>query len=322
MASLNTSIVGTAFSKRVSQNLERRRPFAIGLRSVEKGALISELTSRFRYVYSLDWSGFDASAPAFMVDDVFRMLRTHLDLDEEARDMWERFVSDFIHSRLLTPDGSIFQKHRGIPSGSAFTSLVGSVLNLLLMNYVLIRLTGAALKPDRVLIQGDDCVFASNAEYDLGKLAGYAAELGFTLSVEKSAVTDTHLEGRGPFDQVHFLGHYWSHGWPHRPKKEILQRQLYPERHKRRTDAESALRFFSYLTDAWESWDIFTRAYPAEESFASMTRCLDEIDGHEIDVGVVDLPGQLRYYAAVLAESGEDPLPVKGLALGALPLIY
>jgi len=331
MASLTASIVGSAFSKRVHANLARRRPFLIGAKRVEQGALVEELKSRFRYIYTIDFSGYDASVPAFMIDDVFRVLRTHLDLDEVDRNVWDRYVSDFIHSRLITPSGEVFQKHKGIPSGSAFTSLVGSVCSLLLMNYVMIRLTGAALKSDRALILGDDVNFASDTEYNLGNLAKYAAELGFTISVEKSSVYDkvaisrrieagevVPLVERGP----HCLGHIWIHGWPHRPIREIAQRQLYTERHKRRNMAESMLRFFSYLTDAWESWELFVKAFPAEDSITSITRCLDAIGADEVEVEVVDLPGQLRYLAVVERDANENPVPIKGMELGVLSLVF
>jgi hypothetical protein len=176
-----------------------------------------------------------------MIDDVFRVLRTHLDLDDEARDVWDRYVSDFIHSRIITPDGTIFQKHKGIPSGSMFTSIVGSVLNLLLMNYVLIRATGVAPKQDRLLIQGDDVIFASDHRYDLGELASYAAELGFIVSAEKSSFADSYREVPTPFEnRVHFLGHYWHAGWAHRPHHEILQRMVFTERHKPRSERVDA----------------------------------------------------------------------------------
>jgi hypothetical protein len=257
-----------------------------------------------------------------MLDDVFRVLRTHLELEANEREVWERFVSDFIHSRIITPDGSVFQKHKGIPSGSSFTSLVGSVTNLMLLNYVWIRATGAALKSDRVLIQGDDSIIASNTRIDLGELARYAAELGFTLSVEKSHVSDSWREVSGPFDgTVHFLGHRWYHGWAHRSEKEILQRMVFVERHAPRTQAESMMRLYAYLSDAWEAWNIYTMVFPAEDSLHSLTMCLDEI-GDEVDIDAVDLPGQLRYHAAVVQEAGDDPIPVRGLGLGMTSLVY
>jgi len=323
MAPLSTSIVGSAFSKRVYQTLERKRPFAFGTRQIEKGALVAEFQSRRRYVYQLDISGFDASVPAFMLDDVFRVLRTHLDLDAQERDVWERYVNDFVHSRLITPDGSIFQKHKGVPSGSAFTTLVGSVANLLLINYVWIRATGAAPDPDLVLIQGDDSIIASNTRLDLGEVAKYAAELGFTISAQKSAITDNEKDAESAIDgTVHFCGHHYYKGWPHRSKKEILQRMIFPERHRDRTDSESVLRMLAYLTDAWEAWEIFVSVYRSNESYGHLTRCLDELNLSDgIDLVAVDLPGQLRLQA-IERESKERALPVKGLELTALPLIF
>jgi hypothetical protein len=323
MAPLSTSIIGASFSKRVYANLERRRPFAFGTRQIEKGALISEFLTRRRYVYQLDISGFDAAVPAFMLDDVFRVLRTHLDLDAMERDVWERYVNDFVHSRIITPDGSIFQKHKGIPSGSAFTTLVGSVTNLLLINYVWIRATGAAPDPDLVLIQGDDSIIASNTRIDLGDIARFAAELGFTVSPEKSAVTDSETEPVSATEgTVHFCGHHYFKGWPHRAKKEILQRMIFVERHRERSDKESLMRFMAYLTDAWEAWEIFVSVYKSDESFGHLTRALDELNLSDgIDLVVVDLPGQLRLQA-VERESTDRNLPVKGLELTALPLIF
>ena len=317
MAPLATTIVGTGFAKPVSQALARKRPFTWGLRDVEKGAIVEELKSRYRYVYSLDYSGFDTSVPAMMIDDAFSIAKSHLDLTSSEESVWKRYVSDFIHSRLITPKGEIWQKHKGVPSGSAFTSIIGSIVNLLLLNYVHIRVFGHAIEQDRVLILGDDVVFATNGYVELAKLSAYAGELGFTISVEKSDVTDTQRESTGPYkNQVHFLGHFWVHGMARRPVHEILQRMAYPERHRKRTDQESLIRLFSYLQDSREAWSIFRAIYSQPELLSALTACLDDIGEESTTFTVDDLPGQLRYRAKVEGQHLPIPHQRRGVALG------
>jgi hypothetical protein len=317
MAPLASTIVGTGFSKPISQALARKRPFTWGLRDVEKGAILEELKSRYRYVYSLDYSGFDTSVPAMMIDDAFSIAKSHLNLSEAELSVWKRYVSDFIHSRLITPTGDVWQKHKGVPSGSAFTSIIGSIVNLLLLNYMHIRVFGHGIEQDRVLILGDDVVFATNNFVELGKLSAYAGELGFTVSVEKSSVTDTHAESPGPYkNQVHFLGHYWVHGMARRPVHEILQRMAFPERHRKRTDKESLIRLFSYLQDSREAWEIFRMIYRNPDILSALTDCLDDIGEESQTFTVNDLPGQLRYRAKVEGQHLPIPHRRRGVALG------
>jgi hypothetical protein len=322
MAPLPTTIVGTAFSKVVGARMARRRPFCIGLRDVEKAALVSEFKSRFRYIYSIDYSGFDSCVPAKVIDDAFGIAKTHLELTDEDEAVWRRYINDFIHSRLIGPDGLVYRKHKGIPSGSAFTSIIGCLVNLILAQYMWERATGHGIPADRLLILGDDVAIASNTRIDLGELASFAGELGFSLSVEKTEVTDSHRErgvvrmGTHSYDnEVHFLGHYWVNGTPRRPQKELLQRMVYPERHARRSDKESILRMLSYVSDAREGWELFRSVYRLPDGFDAITHALDECSGVNEIVRSIDLPGQLRYRMDVeqgLVEQKE----LKGLVLG------
>jgi hypothetical protein len=317
MAPLPTTIVGGMFSKPIAQQLERKRPFSWGLHGVEKAALVSALQSRFRYVYSIDFSRFDSSVPATMIADAFKIVRSLLDLTEDEETVWQRYINDFIHSRLITETGEIFQKHKGIPSGSAFTSIIGSVVNLLVLNYAFMRVTGHTLKTDRVLVLGDDAIVASNSRPPLDELARACSELGFTLSVDKSQIADSCKESVDPYtNRVNFLGHYWVHGYPRRPIHEILLRMKYPERHKYRSREESLMRQFAYLADAREAWQIMRWSYPHQDTMLMLTHALDDIGANGVKVADYDLPGQLRLALKVSETHDLVVEPGKGLVLG------
>lgn len=298
MAPLPTTIVGTRYSKRVLEALSRRRPFVWGLRGHEQGAIISEIEARFRYVYSLDFSKFDSTVPARMIDDAFRVARTHLDLDENELGVWRRYVNDFIHSRIIAPDGRVYQKHKGVPSGSAFTSIIDSIVNLILVSYMWEKVTGHSLPHDRVLVMGDDVIVGSNSRLSLAQLASAASDLGFVLSVEKSTITDKSRESK-KFDdnRTHFLGHWWMHSQPHRPEKEILQRMLYPERHRKRGPAEHLVRILGYAGTCVEGRSIMVKMFPHQDliqSYMMVADAMRRAGWSEDVVSDADLPGQLR----------------------------
>jgi hypothetical protein len=324
MAPIATTIVASRFSKPISKRLARRRPFAYGLRQWDKSALVAGFRSRFRYVYSLDFSGFDASIPAHIIDDAFGLLATYLEMSDEETILFKRIQNDFIHSQLLTPEGEIYQVHKGVPSGNPFTSLIDSVVNLIVVQYMWLRVTGNMIPGDSALILGDDVIIARDERIPLSKLAKAAAELGFTLSVEKSEVARSYRESdliesgqtTNEFsDQVYFLGHYWVNGRARRPMKEVLQRQVFPERHKSRSVNESLLRLYSYIPDCLEGFILFRTVYKNPDIAQACVEALRDI-GSEVDLATFDLPGRLRMLFDV-EDVGEfsEPIPMQGLGL-------
>lgn len=321
MAPLPTTIVGTRYSKRVLEGLSRKRPFVWGLRGHEQGAIISEIESRFTYVYSLDFSKFDSTVPARMIDDAFRVARTHLDLDEAELGVWRRYVNDFIHSRIIAPDGRVYQKHRGVPSGSAFTSIIDSIVNLVLVSYMWEKVTGHSLPHDRVLVMGDDVIVGSNTRLSLSQLASAASDLGFVLSAEKSTITNKSSEKR-TFDdnRTHFLGHWWVHSQPHRPEKELIQRMVYPERHRKRAPAEHLIRLIGYASTCQEGRRILVKVFPRPDliqSFLAVADAMRRAGWDEDVVADVDLPGQLRLKRRVLGQEVDiAPTRVLGAMFG------
>jgi hypothetical protein len=282
-----------------------------------KGALVSELESRFRYIYCFDFSGFDSSISSEMIDDAFGIAKTHLDLSVEDEDLWKRYVSDFIHSRLLSHTGEVYRVHRGVPSGSAFTSIVDSIVNLIAINYAWSKVTGHAPNQDRMLILGDDAVIASDVRIDVGELASAFSDLGLALGVGagKTSVVDTHNSRDGYANLVHFLGRYWRNGEPVRPVFELLQRMVLPERHKARTREESILRFYSYLSDCKEAFYVFRQVYSEPDPVQAFLHALRDAGEHEIPLD--DLPGALRFKVAVEGDDETiDMVRRHGLSIG------
>jgi hypothetical protein len=314
MAPLATTLLSTRFSAPVHKGLARRLPFAYGYSSVEKAARISSLQSKYRYVYSLDFSGFDASLSNSLIRDAFSILETHLEMNDDDEGLLSRIVDDFIHTRLVTPDGDMYRVHGGVPSGSSFTSLVDSMCNLLVVMYTWIRITGRALTADQLWILGDDVIIADDHKMTMHMLASAAAPLGVTVNAAKSSVTGYSPERDA--EPVHFLGHYWISGRMHRPVRELVTRLVFPERWSKQSKARSMARFVSMMADAYEMLGVAQTIWPTGDTWALISKLLLEID--ESDDGVIDmrydLPGRLRFLA-VVEQSLEDDLSRPGFRL-------
>jgi hypothetical protein len=294
MAPLSTTLVASRYSKAIYDGVKHLPVFAFATRRSTIGAVLSEFQTRFQRVYSLDFSGFDARVPARLIADAFDILSTWLDIDDEDERILARVIHDFIHSRIVLPDQSMWQVHRGVPSGNPFTSLVGSVVNLLVLNYMWIKTTGVALSADRVMVLGDDSVFATNGYVSLHELASAASDMGMVVSTEKSTVA-TRSSG------VDFLGHSWSHGRPHRPLWDLAIRMAFPERHLKRTKADSWLRFFCYSADADEWIELLYMIRHKYGSYMDMVQVLLRDSEAEV-VNLESAPGYLRYLEAVEPE--------------------
>lgn len=321
MAPLPTTIAGSRYSKPVMEALRRTRPFVWGTHGIERGAILSELESRFRYVYSLDFSKFDSTVPARMIDDAFRVARTHLELDENEQNVWTRYVNDFIHSRIIAPDGHVYQVHKGIPSGSAFTSVIGSIVNLMLVSYMWHRVTGHELPHDRVLVMGDDVIIGSNTYVTKSQLESAASELGFVLSVEKTDIVDTSKVSGDWRSHTHFVGYHWMHGQPHRETDEIVKAAVYPEKHRKRAPHEWIVRLLGYAMTSREGLGLLTRVFPSQNTLQSYRSAADRASelgwNEDSDDSDVDLPGHLRYRRRVEGETIElTPTKVSGGIFG------
>lgn len=178
-----------------------------------------------KYVMT-DYSGFDAKIPAWLIRDAFRIIYDCFDMTPEDDLKFKKLIQYFINTPIQNMDGRRFQKDHGVPSGSMFTNIVGTICNLLMTLTVLIILYGEI--PPFINVFGDDGVFVlpSHHKVDFGAMARCMKDMfGSELNVKKSYWTRR-------IDNIHYLGYYNYNGSPVKPTEELLAALMYPQYNK------------------------------------------------------------------------------------------
>jgi hypothetical protein len=135
-------------------------------------------------IISADYSNFDASVSSTLIDCVFDLLRWWFTEETSSRlDVLEEVFSTV---PIVTPDGVFKDRRGGVPSGSALTNLVDTLVNLIAGKYVASRL-GVKLISYEVL--GDDSVFVFHPTPSVQELSDTFKELGLDSNPDKQFVS-------------------------------------------------------------------------------------------------------------------------------------
>jgi len=86
-------------------------------------------------VASIDFASFDSQVLARFISRSFSILRSCFDLSAEEHKIFDFIVDYFIHTPILLYD-RVAVKHRGVPSGSYFTQMIDTMVNMFYCFYV------------------------------------------------------------------------------------------------------------------------------------------------------------------------------------------
>lgn len=188
-----------------------------------------------KWAYSLDMSQFDATLSAQLIHWAFDIFKTWYRLDAvepvsgvTVGEIFRLIEDYFIRTTIVMPDGRIYiGKDHGVPSGSYFTQMVDSVVNVIICGAISSRFNLHVSRRE-IFVLGDDLLFWSNRKVDLASIAKYANDT-FHVKLhgpEKSAIYSFN-------EALHFLGRDWDNGIPSLAEGEVLKRMAFAERFRK-----------------------------------------------------------------------------------------
>lgn len=180
----------------------------------------------------LDYSKYDSTVPKWIIYRVFEMIKNKFPKEEHAVIDWLAY--HFVHTKLYMPDGTIVQKAKGIPSGSYFTQIVGSLVNMLMVRTWQYSKYGKEINSktmDRYdnimfMVMGDDNIVFFREKPNMKEISSYLKKnFGVVVNTEK------YDEGTQWDDPV-FLKRSWCERGEWREPLELFINMCHPERHR------------------------------------------------------------------------------------------
>jgi hypothetical protein len=170
---------------------------------------------------SADWKGFDSSVQPYEIDIAFDLIESILIFPDIESHLTFRYCRAlFLSRKVLSPDGSIFLRYGGVPSGSYYTHLVDSIINWIRIRYLCKK---NFIPIYSIKTHGDDSlsVITANAESVID-ISSDASLDNWTLNLAHSALVQDR-------SKIEFLGRTTKFGTSYRDLDRSLRLMLYPE---------------------------------------------------------------------------------------------
>lgn len=146
----------------------------------------------WKSIAQIDFSSFDATVRCDLIFYAFKILRSLFSLTKIESIMLDQLRHYFIHTPILFYN-EILVKHKGIPSGSGFTQIIGSIVNMIACTYASLRSREYNLRIQYSCWLGDDSFLnfkeaLCRQEFEEDYLEKFK-ELALDVSVDKTHYT-------------------------------------------------------------------------------------------------------------------------------------
>lgn len=209
------------FSNPFQKWMNMQEFYAGGKDNETVGMIISNNSVHFPKFLSIDYSSYDQTISSWLIEDAFSVVRAAFDLNVGQEKDFDAMVYRFIHKDFVLNEG-ILHSEKGVPSGSMFTQIIDTIVNLLVVNTYF----NSIHKVNRMIAMGDDNAIFCDRDVNIEMLASYLQK-NFGLIVKTD---DKSNEGFTAKDRVKFLSSYWTPGGRWRHPNQLISRMLFPER--------------------------------------------------------------------------------------------
>jgi hypothetical protein len=258
MPEFHVEIHGGIFSDLITTHLVEKQegPVFIG-NSFLKSERLAKLIENNYCAVEGDWKKFDSTLCNSMITASVSILRMYFPEGDLYDNHFLSIVDSLVIKDYQTVGGAVYRLFHGLPSGSKWTNLVGSILNLIALNY---SFSDIKYSDRSFAVGGDDFViFFKNKVKSLDKLCDSATLKATELGMEFKFLKKKNYHNSDNIDDFPVFYKYTVFkNVPVIPLESILERTLSPWNHKYKNNGE-VLEFLDNLLPSL--------AYPTSSCF-------------------------------------------------------